>query len=486
LHLIGGRSTTAAPGARQEATQATAILESDERIVQSLKALGFKACSCHPLLAEYELLGTLCFASRVKDRFADDEIDFLRSVSHYATAAYERLRRIGQLREMDRRKDEFLATLAHELRNPLAPLRNMLELIKRANGDPAVIEQAEVTMSRQLQQLEQLVDDLLDVNRITRGKLQLRKRRVELAPLLHQATEPAKPLAERARQELTVSAPSEPMWVRADPVRLVQIFGNLLTNACKYTDDGGHIQIIAERVDGEAVVTVKDDGIGIPPDQLRAVFEMFSQVKSGQERAEGGLGIGLTLVKRLVEMHDGYVEAHSEGLGRGSEFIVRLPVLDAPHAERPAATAAHAAPTRRKILIVDDNRDSAMSLALLLGQLGHETRQAYDGLDAIRAAEEFRPNLILLDIGLPHLNGYDVCRRIRTQPWGDMMIVALTGWGQDEDRQKSREAGFDHHLVKPIGYAALMQLLSEPKQTKAPAAASARSTSAQSADGEGT
>jgi len=462
LDIGAGRTTAASGAARRNVLHATSILESDAPLMQSLKALGFKACSCHPLLAEYELLGTLCFASRSKDRFTDDEIDFLRSVSHYATAAYERLRRIGQLREMDRRKDEFLATLAHELRNPLAPLTNMLELIKRSDGDPAMIEQAEVTMSRQLQQLEQIVGDLLDVNRITQGKLQLRMCRVELAPLLHQATEPARPLAERARQKLTIAAPSEPIWVRGDPVRLVQVFGNLLTNACKYTDDGGNIQIIAERADEEVVVTVKDDGIGIPPDQLQAVFEMFSQVRAGRERAEGGLGIGLTLVKRLVEIHGGSIEARSEGLGRGSEFVVRLPVLDAPRAEQPAVTTASEAPVRRKVLIVDDNRDSAMSLALLLDQLGHETRQAYDGLDATRAADEFRPDVMLLDVGLLRLNGYDVCRRIREQPWGgDVMIVALTGWGQDEDRRKSREAGFDRHFVKPIGYADLMQVLAD-------------------------
>lgn len=454
-------ASRSAPAARITPSRAP-LLEHDERMTQILNALGFKACSCHPLLADYELLGTLCFASRTKERFADDEADFLRSVSHYATAAYERLRRIGQLRQMDRRKDEFLATLAHELRNPLAPLNNMLELIKRTDRDPALIERAEATMSRQLRHLEQLVDDLLDVNRITQGKLQLRMHRVELAPLLDQAAEPAKLLAERARQQLTVTAPSEPIWVCADPVRLVQVFGNLLTNACKYTDDGGRIHIGAVRTGGEVVVTVKDDGIGIPTDQLRAVFEMFTQVRSEHGRAEGGLGIGLTLVKRLVEMHGGMIEARSEGLGRGSEFIVRLPVLDGPSVEQPAAAAASEVLGRRKILIVDDNRDSAMSLALLLDQLGHETRQAFDGPDALGAADEFRPDLILLDVGLPHLNGYEVCRRLRMQPWSDdVMIVALTGWGQDEDRRRSRDAGFDRHFVKPIGYTDLMELLAK-------------------------
>jgi PAS domain S-box-containing protein len=369
-----------------------------------------------------------------------------------------------ELREADRRKDEFLATLAHELRNPLAPLGNMLEIMKRANGDGGLIEQARGTMERQFGQLVRLVDDLLDVSRITRNKLELRKERVELASVVRQTVENCCPLAEGFKHEVTVTLPPEPIYLHADPVRLSQVFNNLFNNACKYTEPKGHVWLTAERQGGDVVVTVKDTGLGIPPDKLAGVFEMFTQVDRSLDRSRGGLGIGLTLVKRLVEMHGGSVAAFSEGPGRGSEFVVRLPVLtEGRTAEAPEPAAERMPAAARRILVVDDNLDSAASLALLLKMTGHETHTAHDGPAAIEAAERFSPDVILLDIGLPKLNGYEVARRIREQPWGqNMVLVALTGWGQEEDRVKSKDAGFDAHMVKPVDYDTLMKLLASP------------------------
>ena len=455
--------------AQRNSIHATHIQESNDPVTERLRSFGIRACSCHPLLAEYEVFGTLCFASRSKDSFAPDELDFLRTVSHYATAAFERLRFIQQMREGERRKDEFLATLAHELRDPLAPLSNAVELMKRADGGGEVLQHVRDTMERQLSHLVQLVDDLLDMSRITRNRLDLRMRRVELSTVIHQAVDAARPMAESLNHELKISIPADAIVLNADPVRLAQVFGNLLRNACKYTEPGGHIWLSAAQDGNEAVVTVKDTGIGIAQDELGTVFEMFSQLAAARELTQGGLGIGLTLVKRLVSMHGGTVKASSGGPGKGAEFVVRLPVLLETSQARPAAANDDAPEmARRRILIVDDNRDSAASLALLLDAAGNTTRQAYDGEEAIAAAAQFRPDLLLLDIGLPKLNGFEVCRHIRTKEWGrDMTIVAVSGWGQDDDRRKSSEVGFDHHLVKPVNYTTLLRLISgEPASSK--------------------
>ena len=380
----------------------------------------------------------------------------------------ERRRIERELREADRRKDEFLAMLAHELRNPLAPIRNMLEIMKRGDGHADLIPQARATMDRQLGHMTRLVDDLLDVSRISRGRIELKRERVELASVVYQSVEACRPLAECAKHEVTVTLPPEPIHLHADPVRLAQVFGNLLNNACKYTEAGGRIGLSAELASGggqppEVVVKVKDSGIGIPPDKLDSIFGMFTQVDRTLERSQGGLGIGLTLAKRLVEMHGGSVRAFSEGPGRGSEFVVRLPVLIVePRKSQPAEPTGNEppAPTARRVLVVDDNPDSAASLAMLLKLAGNETCTAHDGLEAMKTAETFRPDVVFLDIGLPKLNGRDAARRIREQPWGTkMVLVALTGWGQDEDRRRSQEAGFDHHMVKPIDYAVLNKLL---------------------------
>ena len=370
----------------------------------------------------------------------------------------------ADLSEADHRKDEFLATLAHELRNPLAPIRNGLQVMRLAAQDGKAVEEARTMMERQLAQMVRLVDDLLDVSRITRNKLELRKERVELSAIVSSAVETSRPVIESCGHDLTVSVPPVPIYLEADLTRLAQVFSNLLNNAAKYTEKGGHIRLTAERQDDEAVVKVTDTGMGIPPAMLPKVFDMFTQVDRTLERSQGGLGIGLTLVWRLVDMHGGRVSVSSEGLGRGSEFVVRLPVLvEKPLSLAPEPALAEPAPTTaRRILVVDDNQDSAMSLAMLLELTGNETRTAYDGLAAVEEAAAFRPDVVLLDIGMPKLNGYEAARKIREQPWGkEMVLVALTGWGQDEDRRRSNEAGFNSHMVKPVDYAALIKMLSE-------------------------
>lgn len=357
------------------------------------------------------------------------------------------------LRLADRRKDEFLATLAHELRNPLAPVRNALEIMKRAGGDRARIDQARSMMDRQMLHLERLVDDLLDVSRITRDKLELRRQRVDLAAVVQQAVETVRPQADANGQRIHVELPPAPIELDADAVRLGQVFSNLLSNACKYSDTGSEVWLSVEPRGERAIVTVRDNGQGIPPKMLDHIFEMFAQVPGPLDRPLVGLGIGLTLVRRLVEMHGGTVEAKSEGLGRGSTFVVELPVVAVLARPKPVAAppAAAAKGVRRRILIVDDNRDAAESLAVLLSISGHETRTAHDGPESLRTAAAFRPDVVLLDIGLPGMNGYEVARQLRSEPTGaGLVLIALTGWGQDEDRRLSAEVGFDHHLVKPV------------------------------------
>jgi signal transduction histidine kinase/ActR/RegA family two-component response regulator len=372
------------------------------------------------------------------------------------------------LKEADRRKDEFLATLAHELRGPLAPLRNMLEVMNRAGNDGDLIQQARGIMDRQVSQMTRLIDDLLDLSRISRDKIELKRERLELASVVYHAVEAARPLSDSARHELSVALPSEPIYLDADPVRLTQIIGNLLNNSCKYTESGGSISLSAERQGSDLVMKVKDTGVGIPTHMLSHIFGMFAQVERSLERSQGGLGIGLTLVKRLVELHGGSVEAFSEGAGRGSEFVVRLPALadthQAPQQAQPTADAQTA--TARRILVVDDNLDGATSFAMLLQSAGNETCVVHDGLEAVEAAERFRPDVVFLDIGLPTVNGYDACRRIRAGAWGKhLAVVAVTGWGRNEDRNKSNEAGFDAHMVKPVNFDAVLKLLASLPET---------------------
>jgi PAS domain S-box-containing protein len=374
------------------------------------------------------------------------------------------------LKDANRRKDEFLATLAHELRNPLAPIRNAVELLRRGSGDGAVTEMARTMMERQLAQMVRLVDDLLDISRITQGKLHLRNERVELAAVVHNAVEASRPLIDAQAHELTVTLPPQPVHLEADPIRLAQVFSNLLNNAAKYTEKGGDIWLTAERQGAGVVVSVRDTGIGIAADYLPRLFEMFSQVEPALERSQGGLGIGLALVHGLVELHGGNIEAHSAGPGMGSEFTVWLPVVEAPaQAPLEASPGSEKSGAGRKcrILVADDLQDSADSLALMLRLAGHEVQTAHDGLEAVQAVAAFRPDVALLDIGMPRMNGYDAARLIRQQPWGQrMVLVALTGWGQQEDRRRTADAGFDHHVVKPVEPATLEELLDGLRRAK--------------------
>jgi len=376
--------------------------------------------------------------------------------------AEDELRRLAaDLSEAGRRKDEFLATLAHELRKPLAPLSKAVQVLRRTDGDADRIRPVSEMLERQVRQMVRLVDDLLDMSRITQGKIELRKQRVELAAIVDQAVEAARALYEKMGHELKVAVPPSPIWVDADPTRLAQVVGNLLNNAAKFTDRGGHVRLGVERDGGEAVIRVRDTGIGIAPQQLPRLFEMFMQVDTSLERSRDGLGIGLTLVKNLVEMHGGTVEVRSEGLGRGTEFVVRLPILiETAEPREEIAVPARTPPVRRRILIVDDNVDGVESMAMMLQLGGHETHIAHDGLEAMEAVERLLPDAVLLDIGLPRLNGYEVCRRIRQEAWGkDLVLVAVTGWGQQEDRRRSTDAGFSAHVVKPVDPGVLMKLL---------------------------
>ncbi len=385
--------------------------------------------------------------------------------------AEEALRNFAaEMSETDRRKDEFLAMLAHELRNPLAPIRNALEIMKMSSGGSAPLESAASMMERQVGQLVRLVDDLLDVSRISRGKIELRRQRVELASIIYQAVEVATPSCESGGVDLKVELPGSPIYIYGDSARLNQAIDNLLNNSCKFTNKGGRIDLIVTEEDGFAVIRVKDTGIGIDPGKLPFIFDLFVQADTSLERSSSGLGIGLTLVNNLVEMHGGTVTAHSEGLGHGSEFAIRIPVVaaDAETLE-PASvpeTNIRVAGSLR-ILVVDDNVDSAESLALLLQFSGHHTAMAHDGQQAVETASSFEPDVILLDIGLPKLNGYEAARAIRNLENGHAIhLIALTGWGQQEDRTRSKEAGLDGHMVKPVDHVELAKQLKEISEAK--------------------
>ena len=374
----------------------------------------------------------------------------------------ERVRAVEALREADRRKDEFLATLAHELRNPLAPISSGLHILRNGADDPLLANTAREIMERQVAQMVRLVDDLLDVARIATGKVELRRQQLDLADAIRDAVETSRPFFEQNGQPLTVSLPEQPVFSDADRTRLAQVFANLLNNSAKFSDRGQPIAIALTQEGGDAVVRVRDAGIGIAREALPKIFDMFGQADGDGSRKAGGLGIGLSLVKRITEMHGGTVEAHSEGIGRGSEFVVRIPLIAArtPAVDRGRA-AASAPASKRRILVVDDNTDAAESLAALLSINGHETRLAHDGLQAVEEARSFKPDVVFLDIGMPALDGHETARRIRQQPWGkEMVLVALTGWGQTEDRRRSLEAGFNHHLVKPADPIVVEKLIS--------------------------
>lgn len=373
------------------------------------------------------------------------------------------------LMEADRRKDEFLAILAHELRNPLAPLRNALEAMRLKPHDREAASWARALMERQVAQMVRLIDDLLDLSRVSRGRIELRHERSDLATLVQGALDVCGPSIANAGHRLTVELPGTPMPLVCDPTRVVQVICNLLSNAVKYTPPGGHITLSARRRDDLFEVSVRDTGIGIPSDMLARVFDMFTQIPHAIERSQGGLGIGLTLVKRLVELHGGQVEAKSVGPGLGSEFIVRLPerMTDRAAPVVVAALADKVRSPKQRILVADDNRDAADSLAVMLRIAGHDVRTAYDGHQALDVAETFKPSLALLDLGMPRVNGHDTARRLRETEHGrNIVIIALTGWGQPEDRNRSLAAGFDHHLVKPVDPSMLERLLAAPAREK--------------------
>jgi PAS domain S-box-containing protein len=381
--------------------------------------------------------------------------------SGIATDITERKQVEEERQEADRRKDEFIATLAHELRNPLAPICNVISLLKLKGPLQPDIQRARDVIGRQIDHLTRLIDDLLDVSRITSGKLELRKEQVSLAEAVNLAVESSHPLIDQRHHKLSILLPGEPIYLNADKIRLAQVIMNLLSNAAKYTRQGGCITLSAERNGEEVSVRVTDNGVGIAPNQLPNIFDMFYQANRSYEHLHGGLGIGLTLVRRLVEMHGGQVEAHSAGINQGSEFVIRLPILGEqprPQKERPSAAPTRA--TVRRILVVDDYGQNAETLAELLRFDGYDVEIANDGLKAVEIAETFRPSVVLLDIGMPNLNGYEVARKIREQSWGkDMVLIAVTGWGQEKDRNRSQEAGFNAHLVKPFDYPELAKLI---------------------------
>jgi PAS domain S-box-containing protein len=412
----------------------------------------------------FGLLGAYWRSGR---RFAADELQFAKALADIVGVAAERKRlegelrlRVGELADADRRKDEFLAMLAHELRNPLAPVRNALQILRtKCGGDPLVDRMGDM-MTRQVGHMARIVDDLLDVSRFTSGKVNIRKERVELAVVVSRAVETCRALIDSRGHDLDTLLPPEPVYLDADPTRLAQVLSNLLNNAAKYTEEGGQIRLAAYRDSDDVVISVRDTGTGIPGDVLPHIFDLFAQDTRSLDRAEGGLGIGLTLVRRLVELHGGSVKASSEGPGTGSEFLVRLPALTGNVLSQAVGSIVPEQPARvapRRILIVDDNVDSAESLALLLNLNGHDVHTAGDGPSALLAAQAHRPEVILLDIGLPRMDGYEVARRLR-QDFPPMILIAMTGYGQDDDRRKARAAGFDHHLVKPVDPNELVSL----------------------------
>jgi signal transduction histidine kinase/CheY-like chemotaxis protein len=353
------------------------------------------------------------------------------------------------LRDADRRKDEFLATLSHELRNPLAPIRTAIEVMRLAHDNPELVEKARLTMERQLLHLVRITDDLLDIARITQNKVELRRERIDLRAVLQSAIEATRPFIDERGHALTIDLPRLPIWTDADFTRLAQVFSNLLNNAAKYTPPGGVIRVSTGETGAWASVTVSDTGTGIEAELLPSVFDMFTQLQAHRDRTHGGLGIGLTLARRLVALHGGTIEARSEGLGRGSSFVVRLPLMATAESDRAPRHVEGAAAGECRILVAEDNPDAAEMMRVMLQVKGHDVRVALDGVQAVALAETFSPQIAFLDIGMPRMDGYEAARRIRELLGTRVMLVALTGWGQDEDKRRSHESGFDHHLTKP-------------------------------------
>jgi PAS domain S-box-containing protein len=432
-----------------------------------IRELGLRSYIGVPLAAHGKILGAVTFVTAESGRlYTPRDLALAEDLARRAAVAIENAYLYRTLKDTDRSKDVFLATLAHELRNPLAALSNGLAILELAPNDRTRLQQATRLMSRQLGQLTRLVDDLLDISRITNGKIELKKELISVSDILADAIETCRPQIDASRHTLTVALPEAPTPMRADPTRLAQVFANLLTNAAKYTNPGGRIDVSLDAAPEAYMVRIKDNGIGIAPDMQKRIFSMFAQVSHPLERNQGGLGIGLSLVRGLVKMHGGRVEARSAGLGKGSEFMVSLP-----HEQNVQASAPAPAPGRaddasplmgraaRRILVVDDNIDAATTLAEILRMLGNEVSVVHDGLSAVSAASVMRPDVVLLDIGLPGIDGYEAARRIRGTPAGrSVILIALTGWGQPQDVAQARAAGFDRHWVKPVTLAKLKEL----------------------------
>jgi signal transduction histidine kinase/ActR/RegA family two-component response regulator len=436
---------------------------------RTVAELGCASALIVPLIARGQTLGALtCVRGGAASRYSAADLAVAQDFASRAALAVDNACLYDEAREAVRRRDEFLAMLAHELRNPLAPVRNAVEVLRLDGADSSHLPWVRTVIERQVQHLTHLVDDLLDVSRLTRGQIKLRKQPVELAQVISHALEASRPAIEAKEHHLDVNVPANAGRLEADATRLAQVVSNLLDNAAKYTPPGGHLRLSVEREQDRAVVRVRDDGIGIPAEMLASIFELFTQVDDTLDRAEGGLGIGLTLVRTLVELHGGSVQAHSKGRGHGSEFTLRLPLLPEPAAATGQGGAAgkpgaDARPLR--ILVVDDNQDAAESLVMLLKLFGHEVSKAFDGRQALEAARAFVPDVVVCDIGMPGMSGYKVASALRALPGLEgALLVALTGFGTSADRQRAREAGFDHHLVKPAPLDELQRLLATLQQ----------------------
>jgi signal transduction histidine kinase/ActR/RegA family two-component response regulator len=437
----------------------------DARHLELLRTLGPKSYICVPLVVSGKAMGALTFLTAGSGlTYTQDDVTLATELAHRAAIAVENTQLYQALREADRRKDEFLATLAHELRNPLAPIRNALEILRLPRAAPDTLERARSMMERQVQQVVRLVDDLLDVSRVMGGKIELRRESIELAAVLARAVETAQPLIDGQQHTLTIDVPPSSMPLSADGVRLSQVVSNLLTNAAKYTDPGGHITLSAGRDGDMAFIRVEDNGIGLDPSMRHRIFDLFVQADHAATRAQGGLGVGLTLARTLVDMHDGTIEADSRGLGQGSVFTVKLPLLaGSPPEDEPQDTVGESDTTGRRglrVLVVDDNHDAAESFAIVLKGKGHDVSVAFDGREALELAASVAPEIVFLDIGMPGMDGHDVARLLRQTPLGQQtVLVALTGWGQEADRRRSQASGFDHHEVKPLEPERLARLL---------------------------
>jgi signal transduction histidine kinase len=435
------------------------------QLAPDYERVGVRSTLLVPVLKQQRLLAAVYAHASGPRQWTRAEEGLVSQVAERTWEAVERARVHAalraseeQLREADRHKDEFLAMLAHELRGPLAPIRQAAQLLKVPTATPEQMRWAQEMIDRQVGVLALLLDDLLDTTRIKRGTLALRKRTVEVEPIIRQAVEMVRPLVQTRGHKLDIELPPAQQYIQADPLRVGQIVGNLLNNAAKYTNPGGHIRLNVATAGEQLVIRVADNGIGIAPDMLPYVFGMFAQAHGSRERSEGGLGIGLALINGLVGLHGGSVDAHSSGLGQGSEFVVRLPLGNGAAHSAGAPLAAKVSP-RRKVLVADDNHDAAETLALLLQMEGHDVSIAHDGEHAVLLAEQQRPDVALLDIGMPRLNGYDAARVIRERLHSAIVLVAVTGWGQEEDRRRAREAGFDFHFTKPLDMPGLAPIL---------------------------